>query len=226
MGKTAQRGFLGVSHGEYERGHGGRLLPEHEVSVLTVPEAPAVVLHHLETKPTELVVEEGVDQPELDDHQEEVEELAEDEVAKVPVVVVKDRLEVLGVPLHDGLNHHTVVVLLLFGNHHRRLSVRPKAGDETVLQDAPYVVGGIEEAGVDGHDEGYPLVVGGVRGIVHTLDTLQLDDALHVGLVLRGDVGGAVDPTVVLCQVGVDALELAAEKGTVQEEGGQRERAT
>ena len=161
------------------------------------------------------VVQEGVDLPELDDHQEEVKELAEDEIAKVPVVVVKDGLghEALRVPLLHGLNHHTVVILLFFCNHHRCLSVRPKAGDEAVLQDAPYVVGGIEDAGMDGHDEGDPLVVGGVRGIVHTLDALQLHDALHVGLVLRGDVGGAMDPAVVLRQVRVDALELAAEKG-------------
>ena len=106
-----------------------------------------------------------------------------------------------------------------FCNHHSCLSVRSKASDEAVLQDAPDVVGGIEDAGMDGHDEGDPLVVGGVRGIVHTLHALQLHDAHYVGLVLRGDVGGAMDPTVVLSQVGVDALELAAGKGVINLKG-------
>ena len=94
-----------------------------------------------------------------------------------------------------------------------RLSVRSKARDEAVLQDAPYVEGGIEDVSMDGHNEGDPLVVGGVRGIVNDL---QLHDAHYVGLVLRGDVGGAMDPTVILSQVGVDALELAAVKTSSQ----------
>ena len=94
------------------------------------------------------------------------------------------------------------------------------------LEDGPDVVGGVKGSGLDGHEEGDPLVVGGVGRVVLALHALQLHDALHVGLVLRGDVGGAMDPTVVLRQVGVDALELAAEKGTVQEEVGQGERAT
>ena len=185
--------------------------PEHEVPVLSVPEAPAVVLDHLQPEPTELVVEETVDEPELDNHQQEVEELAEYEVAKVPVVVVKYRLEVLGVPLDHRFDHHTVIVLLLLGDHDGSLAVCAEAGDEPVLEDAPDVVGCVEDPGVDGHDEGDPLVVGGVRSIVHALDPLQLDDALHVGLVLGRDVGSAVDPAVVLRQVRVDALELAAD---------------
>ena len=131
------------------------------------------------------VVQEGVDLPELDDHQEEVKELAEDEIAKVPVVVVKDGLghEALRVPLLHGLNHHTVVILLFFCNHHRCLSIRSKASDASVLQDAPHVVGGIEDVSMDGHDEGDPLVLGGVRGIVNAL---QLHDAHNLGLVLQG----------------------------------------
>ena len=185
--------------------------PEHEVPVLPVPEAPAVVLDHLETEPAELVVQEGVDQPELNDHQQEVEELAENKVAKVPVVVVKNRLEVLRVPLHHRLDHYPVVILLLLRDHHGCLAVGAEAADQPILEDAPDVVRSVEDSGVDGHDEGDPLVVSRVRGVVHTLDALQLDDTLHVGLVLGRDVGGAVDPAIVLGHVRVDALELTAD---------------
>ena len=124
---------------------------------------------------------------------------------------MKYRLEVLGVPLDHRFDHHAVIVLLFLGDHDGCLAVRAEAGDEPVLEDAPDVVGGVEDPGVDGHDEGDPLVVGGVRSVVHALDPLQLHDALHVGLVLGRDVGGAVDPAVVLRQVRVDALELAAD---------------
>ena len=49
--------------------------PEHEVPVLPVPEAPAVVLHHLHAEPAELVVEEHVHQVELHHQADEVQGL-------------------------------------------------------------------------------------------------------------------------------------------------------
>ena len=86
---VASSSDIGDVTGHLCREDGAERVPEHQVPVLTIPEAPAVVLHHLQAKPTELVVQESVDQPELDDHQEEVEKLTEDEIAKVPIIVVK-----------------------------------------------------------------------------------------------------------------------------------------
>ena len=50
--------------------------PEHEVPVLPVPEAPAVILDHLHAEPAELVVEEHVHEVELHHQADEVQGLA------------------------------------------------------------------------------------------------------------------------------------------------------
>ena len=69
-----------------------------------------------------------------------------------------------------------------------------------------------DNTSLDGHEEGDPLVVGGVGGVILALHPLELHDTLHVGLVLGRDVGRAVYPAKVLRQVRVDALELTTEK--------------
>ena len=55
----------------------------------------------------------------------------------------------------------------------------------TCLEYGPDVVWGVEGPGLDGHEEGDPLVVGGVGRVVLALHPLQLHDALEVRLVLR-----------------------------------------
>ena len=71
------------------------------------------------------------------------------------------------------------------------------------------------DADLDAEHEGDPLVVGGVGGFVRALDALLLHDAPEVGLVLRRDVGAAVDPAVVLGHLRADALELATGKNNM-----------
>ena len=50
--------------------------PQHQVSVLAVSEAPAVILQHLPAKPAELVVEENINQVELENQTGEIQSLA------------------------------------------------------------------------------------------------------------------------------------------------------
>ena len=64
-------------------------------------------------------------------------------------------------------------------------------GKLTCLENRPDIVGGVECPGLDGHEEGDPLVVGGVGRVVLALHALQLHDALEVRLVLRRYVRGA-----------------------------------
>ena len=55
---------------------GSHFLPQHEVSVLAVSEAPAVILQDLPAKPAELVVEENINQIELENQTGEIQSLA------------------------------------------------------------------------------------------------------------------------------------------------------
>ena len=55
---------------------GSHFLPQHEVSVLAVSEAPAVILQDLPAKPAEFVVEENVHQIELEYQAGKVQALA------------------------------------------------------------------------------------------------------------------------------------------------------
>ena len=55
------------------------LPPQHQVPVLPVSEAVAVVLHHLPPEPSELVVQEDVDQVELENQADKVQRLTLDE---------------------------------------------------------------------------------------------------------------------------------------------------
>ena len=63
-----------------------------------------------------------------------------------------------------------------------------------------YLVGQVEEGGLQHHHEGDPLVEGGLGSLLRS-PILLLNDAHEVALVGRGDVGAAVDPAVVLRQV-------------------------
>lgn len=79
VGNTAQSGFLIGDKDSFMMHKRGTLhcsSPQHEVPVLSVPEAPAVVLHHLHAEPAELVVQEHVHQVELHHQADEVQGLA------------------------------------------------------------------------------------------------------------------------------------------------------
>ena len=82
---------------------------------------------------------------------------------------------------------------------------------------------------LDSEHEGDPLVIRSVRSIISTQDTFLLHYALQVWLqgeeeldgghdveahlVLHRDVGAAMDPTVVLCKIRADPLELTTKTG-------------
>ena len=81
---------------------------------------------------------------------------------------------------------------------------------------------------LNGKHEGDPLIVGGIRGVIFALHPIKVNDTFNVGLfrgegtsslssqnisylVLRFDIRRSVNPTVILSNVGGNALELAAE---------------
>ena len=124
---------------------------------------------------------------------------------------MKYRFEIFDKLLDDSLHDDSIIVLHVLGDHHRRLPVRPEGLHQSALEDGPDVVGGVEGPGLDGHEEGDPLVVGGVGGVILALHALQLHDTLEMRLILRRYVRRAVNPTKVLRQVRVDSLELTTE---------------
>ena len=149
--------------------------------------------------------------------------------SKVPRVVVENCLEILDKLLNDSLLNNSIIILGVLTDHDRSLGICPKGCYETSLQRGPDLVGEEEDGRLDGEHEGDPLVVRSIRSIISTLHTIQVYYALQVGLglgadvccvvvgmryylVLRGYVGAAMDPAVVLGQVRADALELTTKR--------------
>ena len=63
-----------------------------------------------------------------------------------------------------------------------------------------HLVWKIEEGSLEHAHEGDPLIEGGLGSLLWS-PILLLHDAFEMPLIGRGDVGTAVDPAVVLCQV-------------------------
>ena len=75
-------------------------------------------MDHLPAIPLELVVEEPVSQRELDSEQEEVQELTCYEVAKIPGVVMENRLEIFDKFLDHRLLDNSIVIFGVLTDHH------------------------------------------------------------------------------------------------------------
>ena len=99
-------------------------------------------------------------------------------VSKIPGIMMKYRFEIFDKLLDNSLHDHTIVILHVLGDHHRRLPVSPKRLHQSSLEDGPDVVGSVECPSLYGHEECDPLVVGSVRSIILTLHPLQLHNTL------------------------------------------------
>ena len=103
--------------------HDYLLGPDSHQGVHPVSVGEGVVVDHLPAVPLELVIEELVSQCELDSEQEEVEEFACHEVAKVPGVVMENCLEIFDKFLDHRLLNNPVIILGILTDHHLSLSL-------------------------------------------------------------------------------------------------------
>ena len=157
--------------------------------------------------------------------------------------------------LHHRLPHHGPVLgPHLAAEHHAAAALGAELSQQAALQHGPHLVGEVEYRSLgiifvtssvdiiygdlECHDEGDPLVEGGVGAVVLAGEALLVHYTLEVGLqqdmgtpdtmtgtwylVLPGDVGGAVDPAVVLRQLQADPVEFAAENMRSETENCQR----
>ena len=118
----------------------------------------------------------------------------------VPAVVAVRGLVILDELLHHGLPHHGPVLGPdLAAEHHAAAALGAELSQQPALQHGPHLVGEVEYRGLvvimfvnscleiiygdlDGHDEGDPLVEGGVRAVVLAGEALLVHDALEVWL--------------------------------------------
>ena len=148
--------------------------------------------------------------------------------------LLHDGLHHHSVVVHGVLTHHDgALPIVTKGSHQTSLQTFPhfvrqeKQGGLKKSLSSQYLV--LIVTDLNGKHEGDPLVVGGVRGVIFALHPIKVNDTFNVGLfrgegtsslssqyisylILRFDIRRSVNPTVILSNIGGNALELAAEQ--------------